>query len=282
MSRALRIAGTLAVAVCTACGGGSPTSPGPTPPLPPPNNAPPIIDGIAVERQRLEAGETTTVTATVRDNETPVNQLTYQWTASAGSFSGGGATVTWRAPEGASTPENYALTLTVIESYGTANAQGVRPEHRVTATSPVRVHDSPRELGELALRFLADFANSSVSADDAVKVFSDACSGKAAEHTDIENNRRNYDILSSSLDLRSVNVAGNRQSGSMVVDCAFTSRVKQCPGGSSCAIGSIESVAGECRMTAVYEQDRWWLCDSTFHGVMVPSLRLFFGAPAGG
>lgn len=236
-----------------------------------------------MERQRLEAGESTTIIASVRDAETPLDQLTYQWSASAGSFAGQGATVSWRAPEGASTPENYQLTLTVIEQYGTPNAQGARQEHRVSAsTAPIRVHDSTRELGELALRFLSDFADSSVSPDDAVREFSDSCSGKQAEYNDVADNRRDFEILSSSLDLESVEVADDRLSGSMVVACAFTSRIKQCPAGTSCTIGGIESVAGECRLTAVYEQDRWWLCESTFNGALVPVLRLFFGASGGG
>ena len=45
-----------------------------------------------------------TLTATVRDAETPVAQLKYEWKADAGTFTGEGASVKWRAPKGATTP----------------------------------------------------------------------------------------------------------------------------------------------------------------------------------
>ena len=275
---ALRSVAAAALVLCSACGG-SPTSPNPPPP-PPPANAAPIIDSITIERTRLEAGEETAVTAAVRDTETPVNQLRYEWSASGGTFQGQAASVTWRAPQGGATPQDYALTLTVIEQYGSANAQGVRPEHRVVATSsPIRVHDSPREVGELALRFLGDFANSSVPANQAVREFSDSCRGKFDELIDIQDNRRDFDIVSSSLQLRSVSVAGNRATASMRVACAFTSRIKQCPPDRpGCPVGSLESVAGDCLLTAVYEQNRWLLCQSNFDGDLVSSMRAFFGA----
>ena len=80
------------------------------------------------------------------------------------TFTGEGASVKWRAPKGATTPADYAIRLTVTETYGAANAVGGSQQNIVNATSPViRLHDSPKELGDLSMSFLGDFANSSVS-----------------------------------------------------------------------------------------------------------------------
>jgi hypothetical protein len=276
------LAGLLAIAALTfgaACGG-SPIDPGSDPP-PPPANQPPVIDSITLSGGRIEIDGDVTVTASVRDAETAIDQLTFEWAADGGTFSGQGPTVTWRPPSDAVTPADFVIRLTVRELYGTAPAGGTRPEHRITRSSDsIRVHDSPRELGDLALRFLTDFANSAVSADSCVREFSDGCRGKADERSQIEDNRQNYEILSSSLRLKGVSVAANRLTGAMTVDCGFTSRIKRCvPGISNCSVGGIERVAGDCLLTGVYEQNRWWLCDSNFSGSLVPSMRLFFGVP---
>jgi hypothetical protein len=43
-------------------------------------------------------------------------------------------------------------------------------------------------------------------------------------------------------------------------------------------VGATEKVAGDCVLTTVYEQRRWWLCNSSFeNGVQLPSMRGFFG-----
>ena len=86
--------------------------------------------------------------------------------------------------EGATTPANHAVRLTVTETYGTPNAVGGSQQNIVNATSPViRLHDSPKELGDMALRFLGDSANSSVSPSTCVREFSDGCHGKSDERT---------------------------------------------------------------------------------------------------
>ena len=97
----------LVTAVVSACSG---SSTGPTPPPPPPvNNALPVVTSIVVRgtNQRQPAqyaslGDPVNVTATVTDAETPVSQLTYEWSSSVGgTFSGSGASVTWTAPTAA-------------------------------------------------------------------------------------------------------------------------------------------------------------------------------------
>jgi hypothetical protein len=125
----------------------------------------------------------------------------------------------------------------------------------------------------MAIRFLTDFATSSVSADSCVRDFSNSCAEKAAERSQIQDNRAGYDILSSSLRLREVVVSADGMTGRMRVDCSFTSRVKAClPGNSipSCTVGAIERVSGDCNTTGIYEQGRWWLCESRFDGMLLP------------
>lgn len=281
----LRATGILALVLSLAasgCGGGSsPTGPGPQPqPQPTPVNQVPVIESVAVSATRVEVETDVTVTATVRDAETAVDQLRFAWAADVGTFSGTGASVRWRVPRGTTTPAEHAVRLTVTEVYGTADASGNRPQHTVSGSSSlVRVHDSPAELGALALRFLRDFANSSVPADAAVREFSDSCAGKAAERTDIADNRRDFDILSSQLSLSSAIVRTPFSRGDMTVRCAFSSRRRNCPAGSpaSCRVGTVESVEGNCNMTAVYDAQRWQLCESTFDGRLLPTMFHFFG-----
>ena len=40
--------------------------------------------------------------------------------------------------------------------------------------------------------------------------------------------------------------------------------------------GEIEVVAGEDQVAAVYRQDRWWLCDSSFDGRKVSGTGDFY------
>lgn len=291
---ALAIAAALGGIVLYACGA-APNSPGgvPTPPISispgsgPAQNSAPVIESIAVSSERTEIDGEITVTADVKDVETPLDQLRFEWKADQGTFSGEGASVKWRAPKGIATPADFPLTLTVTETYGVPDVSGVRPQNVATATSaPIRVHDSPKELGDMSLRFLSNFANSPVSTSTCLKEFSDSCRGKADEKIDIDNNRAYYLILSSSLDLKSVSIGSSRSFANMTVACAFTSRIVSCspsnPASPACsAVGSIESVKGNCNLTGVYEQKRWWLCDSTFaaKGLLPASMRGFFGRP---
>jgi ABC-type glycerol-3-phosphate transport system substrate-binding protein len=88
-TRAAVISVALAL-IIAACGGGA-TSPGPvTPPpggeggTPPPNSAP-VIDSIELSAARTEVDSEVTITAHVRDAETPPDQLKYEWKADAGT-----------------------------------------------------------------------------------------------------------------------------------------------------------------------------------------------------
>jgi hypothetical protein len=266
--RALWFAVLTAVVVNGSCGG-SPMSPGPATPIAPPPavvNTPPVIESIVASASRAEVDSDVTITATVRDAETPVAQLRYEWKADAGTFTGEGASVKWRAPKGTPTPADYTIRLTITETYGPANAVGGSQQNIVNGTSPViRLHDSPKELGDLALGFLGDFANSSVSPSTCVRDFSDNCPGKAAEKSDIESNREHFTILGSSLRLQNVRVGTTGTTADMSVACSFTSRIIKCePGDKACVVGNVGTGAGDCTLTGVYEQQRWWLCESHY------------------
>lgn len=274
----------LAFALDSGCAGSSnspaPASQSPVGPSAGPSvNGAPVIESITPSSDRVEVDNEITVTAVVTDHETAVEQLKFEWKADAGTFTGSGPSVQWRAPKDVKTPIDYEIRLTVTETYGTPNSAGVRPQNVTTGSIPaVRVHDSPKELGDLSIRFLTDFANSSVSASTCVRDFSDSCRGKSDERGDIEANRVHFDILSSSLTLKSVTVASSALTANMVVACSFTSRIKACdPGDKTCVVGDVGTAHGDCILTGKYEDRRWWLCDSHFIGKFVGSIRNFFG-----
>lgn len=274
IARARAILFVLATAIAVgSCGGGSqPVAPGPVTQPITPANTPPTIEGIVASASRTEVDTDVTLTATVKDAETAISQLKFEWKADVGTFTGEGASVKWRAPKGVATPSNQTIRLTVTETYG-SGLQNV-----VNGTSPViRLHDSQKELGDLSLAFLGDFANSSISPSTCIRDFSDSCRGKAAEKSDIESNREHFVITGSSLRLSDVRVRETGLSANMTVACSFTSRIIKCePGSSGCVVGSVGTVAGSCLLTGVYEQGRWWLCESNFDGKVVPGFGSFF------
>ena len=84
--------------------------------------------------QYATLGETVNVTAVVTDAETPVNQLTYEWSSSVGgTFGGNAASTTWTAPATlpGTTPVSATLTLTVTERVDATH------NNRVTATKTI-------------------------------------------------------------------------------------------------------------------------------------------------
>lgn len=280
--RATFAAALLAILSTAGCGGpGAGPTPPPPPPPPPPVNTPPVIRSLSASDARAEADVPITLTAAVEDLETPVANLTYTWTADTGTFSGTGATVTWVAGQDAATPADVVLTLTVTERYTSGSSQA---ENKVSSTTTVRLNNSPRELRELSLRFLSDFANSNVSPETCVREFSDSCSGKRDEFLDVERNRHDYRILDSSLRHTSLSIAPNRLTATVHTACSFTSEVivdkPLDPGCQTCRKGDRGSTSGNCLTTNVYENGRWWLCSSTYGsttGALTAWERAFFG-----
>jgi hypothetical protein len=223
-------------------------------------NTAPVIRSIRVAASRVEVDQDVDVTAEVEDAETNPDQLTYEWTATAGTFTGSGRSVTWRLPKGATeTPVNVTVSLVVVERYTeVANSLVLTRENRVTqSAAPFRAHDSDAELRQISIEFLVYlFGNSSVTPPACLVDFSDSCQGKQAELQDIENNRRTFVILSAHATVASVSISGDRMSADVIAPCTFRDR--------EIATGREATSTGDCYLTAVYERERWWLCSSSF------------------
>jgi hypothetical protein len=229
---------------------------------------PPAITALSARGSRsnepsnfADVGEGIIVTATVQDTDTPLAQLTYEWSAPSGTFSGTGASVTWTAPASAGT-----VTLTLSVSDGT----------RVSRTVDVSVHDSIKEVGDLARLFLLDFSDSSKSPEFVMRNFSTGsrCAAeRAAEFQDVVDNRVRYQILSSNIGAASVKVEFASK------PCTYTP-----VNGDACAAvparwqslcletneecikGQEGPSVGIDHVTAVYEQTEWKLCASRWQG----------------
>jgi hypothetical protein len=258
----------------------SPTPPSPPPPPPPVVvNAPPTIQSITTSSPRVEATEEVQVTAVVQDAETPLDQLTYTWSASpaAGTFTGTGAQVGWRppaaaTPEMAAMPGLFTLTLTVTERYTSA---GEAKQNTVSSTVQLHHNNSVAEISKLTADFLTDFGTYSVTPEQCVRNFSDNCRGKFAELEDVRVNREHFIIQDARFSISSVTLNANRTAADIVAPCSFVDIVK--------ATNVRETVAGTCMLTAVYENWRWFLCESRFSwsGTTASALRerLRYGHP---
>ena len=108
-----------------------------------------------------------------------------------------------------------------------------------------------------------------------VRNFSDACGGKAEEREQIEDNRNRTDLRIVGSTLFGSPRISLRTSG---VDATFTQR---------CQFEDVEirlgrrwRVDGDCFLTAVYENWRWWLCTSNFFASGPPTSPFGFGGPS--
>lgn len=278
--RLLRLAVVLALAA--ACGGGSPVlsplvpTPGPAPVPGPPTpapNTPPRITTLYALNSRVEADEFAELIADVQDDETSVDQLTYEWSSDkgTGTFVGTGRRVRWQAPHLQPTPDPYVLTLTVTENY---EEGGEKNQHKVWASTTVHYNDSHREVSTMTTTFLNDFATFGVSPEACVRNFTDRCPEKFTELNQIRENRRNYRVQSGTIALQSITFNRERTNATAVLSCRFVSTVviPQTPGVKP---GQTETANGTCTITAVYEaaQWRWFLCDSTYKGSSSFSLK---------
>jgi hypothetical protein len=287
----------MAALIAAACGGGST---GPTPPpgggnggQQPPANNPPTISAITIQGSRTaqpanfaDLSESILVTATVKDDETPVDQLQYAWSAPVGTFAGSGRSVTWQAPVSASTPLDVPLTLTVTERYG--NPGGPTFEHTATNVASLSLHDSRSEVGNMARQFLLDFSDSNIrDVPSIMRNFSDATSschnGKVAETNDVSDNRTNYHIDQFSVGQPSVSfrfggICPNRNRGGdacVLVDVDWRSTRLTDDPVTGAKRGDKEHVAGSDQVTAIYvpSQKKWGLCESDFIGHLAASSK---------
>jgi hypothetical protein len=241
-----------------------------------PNTAP-VIASLTAQGTRAnepasfaDNNEEIVLTATVTDAETPVNQLTYEWSCDLGSMTAAtGATARWRAPVTIGAPVNATVTLKVTEVIATA--RGTQPviTQNTIGTATVSVHNSTKEAGDYAKQFLLDFSNSALSPEYVVRDFYDGCPGKAAELDDVRNNRDNYYIRSYSVaDPSSVTVNFKSSfplpnhyptrsgDGLVIVQCEWHDTYKPS--------GAQGTTIGPDYVTVVYRNNRWWLCNSDF------------------
>lgn len=237
---------------------------------------PPVISTITVRGVKwpnqpanfADVGEEIIVTATVQDPDTPADQLTYEWSADAGTFTGTGASVKWRAP--ASLPAGtikLTMTLALTVSDGT----------RVSATTNLSVHDSIKEVGDLARQFLLDFSDSTTSPDFVMRTFSTSArcaSERAAELDDVRDHRDRYKTLSSSIEAASVTIQFSGRpctydplNGDACAAVPATWNWLCLVTNEECNADDRGRSHGIDHVTAVYEQSEWKLCASRFQGL---------------
>ena len=285
------VAAFVTAVVLASCGGGST---GPTPPAgggnnggqQSPPNTPPVINAVTIQGTRTgqppgfaDLSESIGISASVLDNETPVDQLQYAWSAPVGTFSGTGRSVTWQAPASAATPADVPITLVVTERYSVSG--GVLLEQTATSVATLSLHNSTREVGDMARQFLLDFSDSNIRDVSAImRNFSDATpachSGKTSETSDVSDNRVNYHIDQFSVGQASVTtrfggICPNRNRGGdacALVDVDWRSTRLTDDPVTGAKKGDKEHVAGVDQVTAIYipDQKKWGLCESDFIG----------------
>ncbi len=238
-------------------------------------NESPVVSSLKAQGSRedepaqfADLGEEISVTATVTDEESSPDSLTYEWSADLGTFTGTGRAVKWRAPTTGATPAKATLTLVVVEKYQTTNDSGlpVTAENRVTKNVTVSVHDSVKEVGDMATEFLTNFSKSAVSVATVMKDFTPSCSGTEEERHDVEDNRADYVITSYSVGAPTVRIDFDGR-------CSYRNR-----SGDACSDSHVEWTSkskdddstgvakGVDHIAAVYSSNRWWLCSSDFEG----------------
>jgi chitinase len=91
----------------------------PPPPPPPPPNQPPVITSVTAEKEVPTLTQTqVAAVASDADGDT----LTYQWSASGGTITGEGSSITWTAPAAS---DNYTIKLTVSDGKGGNATQSI-------------------------------------------------------------------------------------------------------------------------------------------------------------
>ena len=266
MMRAALVSAALALVV-SGCGGGSTNFVGAplTPPVQSQVAQPPVIDSITVTPPHAEWNKSAAIDATVHDTNTPLTDLRFVWSATLGSITGTGQSVSWSETRPlAQSPSQVSVTLTVSKQVPSDAGDSFQT---LTTSQTVQfvVNDSIKELTDLVNTFLTDFTTYTASPDYCVRNFSDNCRGKKDELGDITQNRQIFQILSGQWSIKSINVSG--ASATIDAPCKFTSKVK--------ATGQTEIASGDCILTGVYEVDRWYLCVSNFYGTSTDFLRAF-------
>ncbi len=228
--------------------------------------------------------EEISVTVTAQDPDTPAANLKYGWAAPAGTFTGTGASVKWKAPSPGAFTTPGTVTLTVSVSDGDSSATG---------TVVIRVHNSVKEVGDMARQFLVDFSEQKLAPEQIVRNFSDECSGKSAELSDVRDHQLDYRMERWRVDPPVVSVtfggfcpfpefgdACAEVRVDWLVTCIYSYRTN---GSYACDVGHVYHSTGVDQVNAIYSRDRWSLCSSRFQadptidlttGRVVPGLRI--------
>jgi hypothetical protein len=242
-------------------------------------NQPPAIANISIKGTgRNEPGgysdidETLNIVASVSDAETPVSDLKFAWSVEVGTINGDGPTVTWRSPHDVPSPRDVTFTLTVTERFQSTDDNGlpVTKENKTTGTAVVSLHDSRKEVGDMAYQFMADFSNSGVPKSTVMQNFSNSCTETGKEGSDVDKNRKlwhidSYDDGKASVDLK---FAGSCKVDVGAVDaCAYLPWTWR----STCVNpgprqGQKATAKGQDQVSAIYQGNRWWLCGSRWIG----------------
>jgi len=250
-------------------------------------NAPPVISSIRTTggftnqpSDFADIANTITVAAAVSDVETPLSQLAYSWTATAGTVNGSGATVSWTAPATFTSPLAVVLTLAVKETYVEAGVTQVNTTNRSFTMS---VHDSQKEVLDLGQDFLDRFSQTALypQAADVVHNFSSNCNGN--EYDDVVKNRTSYIITAWSVEKQppvAFHFGGVCQNsrGTFHADACSSFKVHWQdvmkaldPRQPERTIGSTGDTSGVDYVTAVLENQSWRLCESSYQSIPSPS-----------
>jgi len=112
-------------------------------------NKPPVITSLTPSTTEVARGGSCTVTCVATD-ENADDTLTYAWTATGGSISGTGSTVTWTAP---TTEGSYSVTVTVSDGEETVsdscNIQVVNTPPVITSLTPSTTDLAPEDSGTI-------------------------------------------------------------------------------------------------------------------------------------
>jgi len=241
-------------------------TPTPTPTPPPPNTLPRILS--LTSNPRIEADDELIVTAVVQDAETPLEKLIYEWSVSPDKGiltpSADGRQLKWKSPHAQPSPDIYTITLNVTEKY--TSPEG---EAKVNKADPksVQVHynDSWADVKKISMRYLTElFPNYSLTPAQAVQDFTPSCPGRDAEYDDVVTNRKSFHILSGQYTITSEVLDEPKLNATVIGTCVFED-IPTDP--KNPFFGKKEKVTGICTLTAVYEDWKWFLCDSRFAGL---------------
>jgi hypothetical protein len=250
-------------------------------------NAPPVISLIRTVGPRVnqpasfaDIGDSVAVIATVTDATTPINQLTYAWTASTGTITGATSSATWVAPSTlATSPTTVTIQLTATETF-TENS--ITHRQSTSSTVAVFLHDSNKELLDMSVDFLQLFSQQAPY-EAVLHNFVQSCYGAhgyADEKGDIEHNQATFTQLPTWVLTRlppvTLNFGGS---------CSLPTREPVL--GDACARvhahwdvqpkagGPVEHANGVDQLTAMLENNQWRLCDSSFvdDSVFPPALE---------